>query len=236
MNLILLHSDDFIGPGRVALTGRRWRHVREVHRPSTGRELRVGVLNGRMGRGRVLAMDDARFEMEVTIDQDPPPPLPLTVVLALPRPKVLNRSVAMLASLGVKQIVLLNSWRVEKSYWNSPRLATENLRQQMLLGLEQGVDTALPEIRQRRFFTEFIEQDVPELGNKGALVLATPEGGTLVPGGHSTPLTLVVGPEGGFIADEISALTQRGFRPVSLGPRILRVETAIPYLIARLLR
>ena len=196
----------------------------------------MGILDGRMGTGRILSVDDARLEMDVTIDRDPPPPLPLTLVLALPRPKVLNRSLAMISSLGVKEIILINTWRVEKSYWNSPNLEKENLRQQLLLGLEQAVDTKLPEIRIRRYFTEFLEKDVPDLTSGRMGIIATPEGASLVDAPFTAAISLVVGPEGGFIADEISALTDRGFRAVSLGPRILRVETAIPYLVAKLLK
>ena len=47
-------------------------------------------------------------------------------------------------------------------------------------------------------------------------------------------LTLAIGPEGGWIPYEVGLLQEAGFQPVQLGPRILRVETAVPALIARL--
>ena len=46
--------------------------------------------------------------------------------------------------------------------------------------------------------------------------------------------TLAIGPEGGFIQKEIDSLTAIGFRAVSFGPRILRVETAVSALIGRM--
>src|SRR5437016_4458700 len=116
MNLILLFDDDFIAEGRVRLTGRRLEHVTAVHRAAAGDELTVGVAGGGVGRGRVVRLDGEALEMEVTLEREPPAPLPLTLVLALPRPKVLHRVIAGVASLGVKRIVLLNAWRVEKSY------------------------------------------------------------------------------------------------------------------------
>src|SRR5947207_78654 len=144
MNLILLFDADFTAADHVQLTGRRLEHVRAVHRAAAGDELAVGVAGGRVGRGRVVRIDGEAVEMEVTLDRDPPPPLPLTLFLALPRPKVLNRVIAAVASLGVKRIILINAWRVEKSYWKSPRL--NHLRQQAILGLEQARDTVIPEI------------------------------------------------------------------------------------------
>jgi len=47
-------------------------------------------------------------------------------------------------------------------------------------------------------------------------------------------VTLAVGPEGGFIDYEIDKLCEAGFQPVTLGSRILRVETAIPAILGRL--
>ena len=50
----------------------------------------------------------------------------------------------------------------------------------------------------------------------------------------NTPIILAIGPEGGFIAEEISSFERIGFQPVTMGERILRVETAVAALIARL--
>jgi RsmE family RNA methyltransferase len=46
-------------------------------------------------------------------------------------------------------------------------------------------------------------------------------------------VTLAIGPEGGFIGEEIGAFERAGFLPVSMGERVLRVETAVAALIAR---
>ena len=73
--------------------------------------------------------------MTIDLRSDPPPKIPLTVVLALPRPKVLNRILLDLTSLGVSRIVLLNSWRVEKSYWSSPALDESALLETRMLAV-----------------------------------------------------------------------------------------------------
>jgi 16S rRNA (uracil1498-N3)-methyltransferase len=234
MNLILLFDDDFLGPGQVRLRGRRLQHVTEVHRAKVGEELTVGVAGGRIGRGLVTRLDAEGLEMRITLDRDPPPPLALTLVLALPRPKVLNRVLASVTSLGVKRIVLVNAWRVEKSYWKSPRLSDENLLAQRVLGLEQARDTVLPVLELRRFFRTFVEDELPALA-QGTLALAAHPGATTAcPRNASGAVTLVVGPEGGWIAEEVASLERAGMTLVSLGERILRVETAVAALIARI--
>lgn len=232
MNLVLLVDDDFVASGTVRLAGRRLAHVRDVHRAAAGDELVVGRLGGLMGRGRVTRLDDDALEMDVQLDNPPPPKLPLTLLLALPRPKVLNRAVAAAASLGVERIVLLNAWKVEKSYWGSTRLSEENLLAQRIAGLEQARDTVLPEMRKARLFRPFVEQELPAI-LAGATALVAEPGAPVT---RVTPgrCVLAIGPEGGWIQAELDSLQRAGFEPIGLGPRILRVETAVATLVGRL--
>ena len=234
MNLILLFDEDFIDDQRVRLTGRRLEHVINVHRAAVGDALIVGVAGGRIGRGEITRLEKDALEMSVTLTASPPPPLPLTLILALPRPKVLNRVIAGATSLGVKRIYLINAWRVEKSYWKSPRMSEENLRAQSILGLEQARDTMLPVIEVRRFFRNFVEDELPSISHSSLSLVAHPLATTECPRDVTQPVTLAIGPEGGFIEEEIASLQRVGFTPVALGPRILRVETAVPALLGRL--
>src|SRR5216684_7766944 len=234
MNLILLFDDDFIAPGRVGLTGRRRDHVVRVHRAVVGDELVVGVAGGGVGRGRVVGVDGEGIELDVVIDGSPPAAADVTLVLALPRTKVLNRVIASATSMGIKRLFLINAWRVEKSYWSSPRMRPENFLQQAILGLEQAKDTILPSIEARRFFRPFVEEELPQLTRGTRALLAHPGADIECPSRVSEPVTLAIGPEGGFIDAEVTSLQRAGFLPVSLGPRVLRVETAIAVLMGRL--
>jgi len=234
MNLLILRQEDFLDTGRVRLTGRRLRHVTEVHRARAGDDLAVGLLEGALGRGRVTRLDAEALELEVVLDQAPPPKLPLTLVLALPRPKVLNRVLAAATSLGVARIYLVNAWKVEKSYWKSPRLEEANLELQRVLGLEQARDTVLPELHLRRLLRPFAEDELPGLIRGSLPLLAHPGSPEACPRAAGGPVTLVIGPEGGFIPAEIDLLSRGGCRPVHLGDRILRVETAVAALVGRL--
>jgi RsmE family RNA methyltransferase len=234
MNLILLFPDDFTDAATVRLSGRRLRHVVDIHRAAVGDELAVGLLDGAMGRGRLTKLEGERLELEVQLDQPPPPKLPLTLLLALPRPKVLNRALAAAASLGVARIVLLNAWKVEKAYWNSPKLEPDNLRQQLVLGLEQAKDTVLPDLRVARFFRPFVEDELPLIAQGHVLLAGHPGGPESCPRALDGPAMLAIGPEGGWIDSELESLQRAGFLQVDLGPRILRVETALAALVGRL--
>ncbi len=232
MNLILLFPEDFISEIRVRLQGRRLKHVREVHRAVVGDELCVGMVDGLIGIGTVSCLDRSALEMDVRFERKPPAALPATLVLALPRPKVLRRVLRAATVMGVKRIFLVNAFRVEKSYWQSPFLEPDAVRQQLVLGLEQARDTVLPEVLLQPLFKPFVEDELPSV-IKGTLPLvAHPAAGDPAPRQASGPVTLAVGPEGGFIPYEVEALSAVGFKPVSFGERILNVETAIPALLS----
>lgn len=234
MNLILLHDSDFVAPSRVRLSDRRFHHIRTIQQPQVGDSLRVGRLDGWVGAGRVLAQDNSGIELETCFDQAPPPPLPLTMILALPRPKMLKRTLQTVAAMGVERLYLINSYRVDKSYWSTPLLSPDAIREQLLLGLEQSGDTRLPDVQLRKRFKPFVEDELPALAAGTRALVAHPYNAAECPAAELAPTTLAIGPEGGFIAYEVEKLAEAGLVPMHIGRRILRVETAVPVLLARL--
>jgi RsmE family RNA methyltransferase len=235
MNLILLFESDFIAPDRVRLTDRRLRHIRDVHQPEPGQRLKVGLLDGAIGSGIVSTLNEREAILEeIRLDGEPPAPLPLTLILALPRPKMFKRTLQTVASMGVKELWLINSYRVDKSYWGSPLLSDEGLREHLLLGLEQAGDTRLPRVHLRKRFKPFVEDELPALAAGRRALLAHPYNAAPCPPESAEPTLLAVGPEGGFIQYEVDKLIAAGLAPIHIGPRILRVETAVPVLLAKL--
>lgn len=234
MNLILLENDDFTAPQCVRISDRRFHHIRAIHQPEQGQALKVGLLNGNRGTGRVSALNDDYIELEVTLDLPPLPVLPTTLLLALPRPKMMKRTLQTIAAMGVKELYLINSYRVDKSYWSSPLLQPEKIREQLILGLEQAGDTIMPNVHLRKRFKPFVEDELPELAAHTRALVAHPYQAAPCPAPASTPTTLAIGPEGGFIPYEVEKLCACGFTPIHIGERILRVENAVPVLLARL--
>jgi RsmE family RNA methyltransferase len=236
VNLLLLEDADFIAADRAVLRDRRLTHLHEVHRADAGDSLRVGRLGGLMGKGRILRLDTHEAELQVCFDQPPPAKLPLTLLLALPRPKMLKRVLQSVATLGVSRLILLNSYRVEKSFWQTPFLDPATIREQLLLGLEQARDTVLPEVLIEKRFKPFVEDRLPGLADGTLGLVGHPGDYPACPRGLplDQPVTLAIGPEGGWIPYEVDKLAEAGLQPVQLGERILRVETAVTALLARL--
>jgi len=235
VNLLLFTPEERLADDRIALRGRRLAHLVEVHRAREGDEVRVGEVGGLIGRGRILKLAADAALLAVELSEAPPPKLPLRVVLALPRPKMLRRILRSVAEFGVPELHLIHSYRVEKSYWQSPVLEPGAVRQYLLQGLEQARDTVPPTVRCHRRFKPFVEDELPGLVGGGTALVAHPGDHPPCPRRWPGPGVLVIGPEGGFIPYEVDRLREAGCTVVSLGPRILRVENALSAVLGRLL-
>lgn len=234
MNLLLLEDADFIAVDRVVLRDRRLTHMQDVQRVAVGDSLRVGRIGGLMGRAEVLSLSATQAELSIHLEHPAPAKLPLTMVLALPRPKMLRRVFQTIAAMGVPRLILVNSYRVEKSFWQTPFLEPEAIREQLILGLEQSRDTHLPEVVIEKRFKPFVEDRLPAIAADTLGLVGHPGDYPPCPRAVDTAVTLAIGPEGGWIPYEVDLLAKAGLQPVQLGARILRVETAVTALLARL--
>lgn len=259
MNLLLLETAELtpLGAGLFAATlgDRRAEHAAAVLKAAPGDQLRVGVIGegdagggepawpaGARGAGRVLASSPSRLELEITLEPLPPEAQPsapaeprIALALALPRPQGLHRILQAAAVMDVGRIDLFRSFRVEKSYFSSPSLKSEEIRRQLLLGAEQGQRTRLPPVAIHPRFGPFLAR--PTLVEPGGVgLLAHPGGAPLetVDAPSAAPRVLAIGPEGGFLPREVEAFVARGFVPVDLGPWVLRTETAVVAALAQL--
>ena len=242
MNLILVRRNEITysssakSQARVLLSDRRADHIRQVHQPSLGDALKLGVISGEIFNAQVVGISEqgVALEWDSALGVPPPEALPVVLVLALPRPKMLRRILQSAASMGVKEIWLIHSYRVDKSYWSSPLLDYEALMMQLQLGLEQSGDTIMPTLHLRKRFKPFVEDELPALVAGRKAWVAHPYDAEKAPMSSDQPSLVAVGPEGGFITYEVSKLMDAGLNPLSLGQRILRVETAIPVVLTRL--
>ncbi len=237
MNLLLVEPSELAADGSVALADRRADHLRKVIGATVGTTIRAGVVGGRIGTAEVVADDGAQMTLRLETTGPASPPLPIELVLAIPRPKVLTRVIESAAAFGVARIDLTNAWRVDKSYLASPRLGPDALARALRLGAEQGATTHIPPLAIHERLMRLLATRWPA-GSPGppeTRLLAHPGAPPIEQAALTWPLTIAIGPEGGWIQREIDTFVERGFTPVSIGSPILRVEAALSATLGQLL-
>jgi RsmE family RNA methyltransferase len=233
MNLLLVEPGE-LGPGDTCtIGGDRAAHLRSVLGAAVGQVVRAGIVGGAVGEAEVISDDGAGFTLRFRALRTQAPPLAIDLVLAVPRPKVLTRVIETCSMFAVRRVDLTNAWRVDKSYLRSPRLAPDALARAARLGAAQGATTWVPELRVHARLMELLDAQ-----------FAAPAGVRLVahPGAPpieqvvatSAPVTIAVGPEGGWIDRELDTFVARGFAPVALASTILRVEAAVATALGQL--
>ena len=234
MNLLLFNEKEILGNNTFSISGRRAEHLIRVLKAKEGQKIRAGMIDRNIGDAQIINIKGDTIQLTWQERQSPPPRLPCILVLALPRPKMLNRILQTAASMGVKEIHLINTWKVDKSYWKSPRLDQQKIRSNLLIGLEQATDCILPKVYLHRLFKPFAEDRLPGLCTNRCGLVAHPYAEKHCPINLQGSSTLSMGPEGGFTEYEIELLQRAGMTAVNIGPRILRVETAVPAVLGRL--
>jgi len=211
-------------------------HIKKVLKSSVGDKLTIGEMGGKLGKATIVMIHQNEIVLsDITLNKEPPKKLDLTVVLALPRPKVLRRLIMDMTSLGVNRLIIVNSYKTEKSYWQSPLL--NRIDEFVFEGLQQAIDTVPPVIELKKRFKPFVEDEFPAL--VGNAVIAHPYAShswksyldELKCHSKAMPNVLCIGAEGGWIDYEVELLCQHGCQAVSLGERILRTETVVNVLL-----
>lgn len=233
MNIVLLDPRQTESPIWTISAKRQLEHLRTHVNVQVGDTLKVGIREGKRYLTEVLSVTEQQIQLQPINEETVPAKLPVTLIVAMPRPKVLRRLVMDSVTLGVEKIILLHSYRVDKSYWQTPFL--QQLNQYIDLGLEQAGDTIAPKIEVYKRFKPFVEDILPTLIRADCpAYVAHPYVEMKMPAGIQQGCTMIIGPEGGFIPYEIDLLIKNGCQAVSLGNRIIRTETVIPYVLGRL--
>jgi 16S rRNA (uracil1498-N3)-methyltransferase len=201
-----------------------------------GNSVRLGVLDGSAGAGRVTAVTDGRVELHCDLEATIPPPPAVDLLIAVPRPKVMRRLWAQIAALGVGQIILTNASRVERNYFDTHVLSEACYRPLLIEGLQQARDTRVPRVSIRRQLKVLVEDELDALVTTGLRVTAHPGVGKplidTIRERSSQRVLVAIGPEGGWTPFELDLLAAHGFQTADAGPRALRSDTACVAILA----
>lgn len=233
MNIVLLDPRQTEAEFWSITSTRQLEHLQQHLQIQVGDTLKVGIREGQRYLTEIVEISEKAVRLKPLQEEAVPEKLPVTLIVALPRPKVLRRLIMDSVTLGVEKIILLHSYRVDKSYWQTPFL--QQLNHYIELGLEQAGDTVAPKIELYKRFKPFVEDILPGLISTDCpAYVAHPYAEQAMPFAIDHPCTIVIGPEGGFIPYEVDLLIKNGCQAVSLGNRIIRTETVIPYVLGRL--
>ena len=215
---------------RATIAGAELNHLRRVLR--LRREDRVFVFDdaGWEYEGIIRSLSDDYGEIEIirSYRVNNESPLKTTLALGLTKGEKMDWVVEKATELGVHTIVaFVSSYTVPKLNERKVAQRSERWQKIAISAAKQCGRVRIPEILA---LTEF--RDLVQAVSRDALRLLfwekEFEQGVFKLKDNRTigEVVVVIGPEGGFSAQEAALALEQGFKPVRLGPRILRTETA----------
>jgi 16S rRNA (uracil1498-N3)-methyltransferase len=210
-----------IQTARVTLAGDEARHLRTVMRARIGDEVTLFDGSGAEFTAKIASLGKRVAELEITSRHEISRELPLELTLAVALPKGERQKwlVEKLTELGVTRLVPLIT---ERGVAEPTPAAIERLRRGVIEASKQCGRNWLLQIVEPTPAGELFANTSAAMTR----LVADPSGVSLDAPELAQPIICAIGPEGGFAPAELAAAMQAGWRLVSLGPRILRVETA----------
>ncbi len=215
----------------ASITGAQAAHLTRVLRAQPGMEADI-VAGGRVFHAEVVALssDEVRFNLVAEVEADPA--LPVTLVLAVYKFDHMEWAIEKATELGVAAIAPMIAQRTEKHLAHASEKRAERWRRIAHEAAQQSRRSDVPVIRQPVSLVERVRENSTAV----RIVLAEQEQTTTLrklieeaveAAGEEIPaLEIAVGPEGGWAPAEEALFDANGWRPATLGPRILRAETA----------
>jgi 16S rRNA (uracil1498-N3)-methyltransferase len=224
-------------PTHAALTGEQAAHLARVLRAEPGQVFDV-VAAGFLHRAEVTAVTPARVDFVLHEELESDAALPLHLYLAVFKFDHLEWAIEKATELGVARITPVLARRTEKHLAQASAKRVERWRRIAHEASQQSRRTSVPLVDDPTALKSALAgQDAPTRillsETEQTLTLSAALGAPrLASETWDRNLALAIGPEGGWTADEMALFTQHAWTHVTLGPRILRAETAAIAAIA----
>jgi 16S rRNA (uracil1498-N3)-methyltransferase len=218
-------------PTTATLTGDQAAHLARVLRAAPGQIYDI-VANGFLHRAEITEVSESQVNFLLHEELQSDAALPLHLLLAVFKFDHMEWAIEKATELGIARITPILARRTEKHLAQSALKRSERWRRIALEASKQSRRTDIPEITGPAPLKQALEQEK----SPTRILLSETEQTTTItealknshPGTHA----IAIGPEGGWTPEEISLFTQHQWQPVTLGPRILRAETAAIAAIA----
>ena len=215
---------------RLRIEGREARHLRRVLRLRRGDGVVVFDGFAREYEGTIVSEDSTSVIVEITNVRHGSQDSALTIVLAqsLLKGEKMDFVIQKATELGVSVVMPFFSSRSVPLLDRSAKHTRGRRWERIAIeASKQSGRTIVPKIEPLRDYSEILDKASPA----AILLIFWEQGGRALKqvvseSKRGREIFFVVGPEGGFSAEEVEAAKRCGFVPVSLGKRILRAETA----------
>jgi 16S rRNA (uracil1498-N3)-methyltransferase len=232
LDRVFLSPECFTDAG-VVVSGAERRHLADVLRVARGERFLATD-----GAGREFLLVVERVGREVleagvleSTERPAGPEQDLVLAIAPPKGARMDLAVEKTVECGVGRIVLLRTARsVVGARDESERV--ERWRRVARAAVAQSGRVHLPEIGALRTLGEALREAVPGTALMAHPGLTAASVSSAVEGSARRPVTIFVGPEGGFNDEELEEGQRHGAVQVSLGPTRLRTETAAIVAVA----
>jgi 16S rRNA (uracil1498-N3)-methyltransferase len=222
-------------PTTATLTGEQAAHLARVLRAEPGQVFDV-VAGGFLHRAEITSVAEGEVVFALREELESDAALPLHLLLAVFKYDHMEWAVEKATELGVGRITPVLARRTEKHLALAATKRVERWRRIALEASKQSRRTTVPEIADPVGLKQALEQ---ERSPTRILLSETEQGTTLTAAlanakasTEESDTALAIGPEGGWTPEEMALFTQHQWQPVTLGPRILRAETAAIAAIA----
>jgi len=215
----------------ATLTGTQAEHMKRVLRAQPGMEADV-VAGGHVFHAEVAAIADGEVRFNLIAELEAEPALPVTLVMAVYKFAPMEWAIEKATELGVASIAPVISRRTEKHLATAAEKRAERWRRIGHEAAQQSRRSDVPLIHD----PVSLATRVRAISSATRIVLAEQERSTTLRNAleeimaasqvELPTLEIAIGPEGGWAPEEEALFDANGWRAVSLGPRILRAETA----------
>lgn len=240
MNSLLVFPEEFSEVAQaIELSGARANEVFRAESFESGDNIKFAVYGEPLkGVATVIESSDQRIVLKPLTVADSLKLREIDLVVGLSRPQTTKKVIQAAVMAGVRSLHLVHLESGERSYLDSHLLRPEELKREIVKGLEQIWEGLYPEISVYRDMRSFVKQRADLLQGAAQAqikVVAHPvERGVNCSAfkGYSSAV-IAVGSEGGFNQRELEVFTERGFQSLGLGARVVRVEVALMYLLGQ---
>lgn len=205
-------------------------HLREVLKVKEGQIVDLAVRNGPRGKGKVAVMANESIKLKIEwFSKHPNDLYPVSLIVGISRPQTCRKILDQATALGVSSYSFFHADKSEASYEQSNLWKSKEWINRIERGVEQAFASYIPNCQRFSSLEEALFKEIKSEGQK-FIALDNYESNqplsvdSLVP---SSKITLCVGPERGWSNKERQLLYAHRYEFRHLGPRVLRVETAV---------